>query len=172
MGEQEKERKSLHQREVQRKMMEESLKESAEDKLKKEEDLKEQARLEKLRLETLRRLNEEHGQKLRKFVADSRCLPVKSRSKSTIEKVSSEAQRQSIVVDQAERDIKTVNNKALEETCTKISKLESSIASLDWELERYEIEKMKAKTEKVMKRMSSYATVTNGYVHADNCETQ
>ena len=116
----------------------------------------EQARLEKMRLETLRKLNEEHGHKLKKFVAESRCLPVKSRSKSAIDKVTSEARRQSIAVDQAEKDLE-VPNKSHGETCTKITKLESSIASLDWELERFEIEKMKAKTEKVMKRMSSFS---------------
>ena len=62
--------------------------------------------------------------------------------------------------------------RALDETCTKISKLETSIASLDWELERYEIEKMKAKTEKVMKRMAGFVTVTNGFGHSDNSDRQ
>ena len=67
---------------------------------------------------------------------------------------SSEARRQSMAVNEAEENIKTKQKKGLTETFTKISNLESSIVNLDWELERFEIEKMKAKTEKVMKQMS------------------
>merc|ERR1712032_38856 len=156
--EEEKERKFLEQKEAQRLKMEESSKESQKEKEDKEAAMLEQARLEKMRLETLRKLNEEHGHKLKKFVAESRCLPVKSRSKSAIDKVTSEARRQSIAVDQAEKDLDVPHpHKSHGETCTKITKLESSIASLDWELERFEIEKMKVKTEKVMKRMSSFS---------------
>ena len=137
--------------------MEESSKETQKEKRDKEAAMLEQARLEKMRLETLRKLNEEHGHKLKKFVAESRCLPVRNRSKTAIEKVSSEARRQSMAVDQAEQEIMIGSNKACDETCTNIITLESSVASLDWELERFEIEKMKAKTEKVMKRMSSFS---------------
>ena len=36
----------------------------------------------------------------------------------------------------------------------RISEVEDSIAALDWELERVEIEKMKVKTKKVIKRIS------------------
>ena len=130
--------------------MEESKRESEEEKKKKDEELQHQAMMERLRLETLRKLNEEHGQKLKKFVAESRCLPEKHKSKSQIDKVSTEARRQSVAVDQVEKDLDEFNV-----TSTKITKLESSIANLDWELERFEIEKMKAKTERVMKRMST-----------------
>merc|ERR1712032_958251 len=153
--EEEKERKFLEQKEAQRLKMEESSKESQKEKEDKEAAMLEQARLEKMRLETLRKLNEEHGHKLKKFVAESRCLPVKSRSKSAIDKVTSEARRQSIAVDQAEKDLEGPH-KSHGETCTKITKLESSIASLDWELERFEIEKMKVKTEKVMKGCQAF----------------
>ena len=42
----------------------------------------------------------------------------------------------------------------LRKTELRIKELQSSIISLDWQLERTEIEKMKKKTEKVQKRMS------------------
>merc|ERR1712227_475187 len=165
--EKEKERKLLEQDELNKRKIEESQQESDRERELREKEMAEQARLERLRLETLRKLNDEHSTKLKKFVKESRNLPTRIKSKSTIDNVSSEARRQSMAVGQAEKDIKE-GNKALQETCTKITKLETSIASLDWELERYEIEKMKAKTEKVMKRMSSYVTVKNGFGHGEN----
>ena len=42
----------------------------------------------------------------------------------------------------------------LRKTEMRIKELQSSIMSLDWQLERTQIEKMKKKTEKVQKRMS------------------
>merc|ERR1712192_12706 len=42
----------------------------------------------------------------------------------------------------------------LRKTELRIKELQSSIMSLDWQLERTQIEKMKKKTEKVQKRMS------------------
>merc|ERR1712192_285614 len=42
----------------------------------------------------------------------------------------------------------------LRKTELRIKELQSSIISLDWQLERTQIEKMKKKTEKVQKRMS------------------
>ena len=56
-----------------------------------------------------------------------------------------------------EEEIKKLEEKEYEEmkkTEERIKQLELSIASLDDELERYDIEHMKAKTKKVMKRMS------------------
>jgi hypothetical protein len=46
-------------------------------------------------------------------------------------------------------------------TENKIKQLETSIVSLDIELERFQIEKMKVKTKKVMKRMSLIETDKN-----------
>ena len=140
--------------------MERSDQASVLEKQRKDEELEQQARLERLRLETLKKLNEEHGRKLRQFVAESRSLPRRDNSK--IEEVSSEARRQSMAVNEAEENIKTEQKKGLTGTFTKISNLESSIANLDWELERFEIEKMKAKTEKVMKQMSLSEAGRNG----------
>ena len=119
--------------------------ESESEKQQRDEELEQQAHMERLRLETLRKLNEEHGRKLKLFVAETRSMPKSDSSKHKIEEVSSEARRQSMAVNEAEKNIKTEKRKGLEETFTKISKLESSIADLDWELERFEIEKMKGR---------------------------
>ena len=129
----------------------ESRKESELEKQRKDEELEQQTHLERLRLETLRRLNEEHGRKLKLFVAETRNMPRSDNSKHKLEEVSSEARRQSIAVSEVEQNI---NAEQRRETCNRISSLESSIANLDWELERFEIEKMKAKTEKVKKQMT------------------
>jgi len=146
-------------------MVEDSRKESEENRNRKDTDLEELARMERLRLETLRKLNDEHSTKLKKFVSESRCLPGKSKSKTAIGEVSSEARRQSMAVEEVENDMTRDGQRALDETCNKINKLESSIASLDWELERFEIEKMKVKTERVMKRMSLSGNMMNGFQH-------
>merc|ERR1739844_481008 len=45
-------------------------------------------------------------------------------------------------------------NKELKKVEKKIREIEDSISALDWELERAEIEKMKLKTKKVIKRIS------------------
>ena len=79
-------------------------------------------------------------------------------SKRKIKLASQKLRRASMAVDEIEYNLDDEVDEPGKNTENKIKQLETSIVSLDIELERFQIEKMKVKTKKVMKRMSLIET--------------
>merc|ERR1712142_632342 len=97
----EKIKKLEDQNKLKERVVEQLERESKLEKQHRDEELEQQAHLERLRLDTLRKLNEEHGRKLKQFVAETRSMPRTDNTKHKIEEVSSKARRQSEAVSEA-----------------------------------------------------------------------
>ena len=152
----EKERMKREDEEAKRKELEERLRKEEEERLRREEEermkreLEERLRAkeeERRRKEELRRLKakrrreekrafeEREMEKIRTFMLEDRC------DKSQEEK-------------ERLRELEEAENEEMIKTEQRIKQLEMSIATLNFELERYDLEDMKDKTRKVVKRMS------------------
>lgn len=110
----------------------------------------EQARLameEQLRLERTKKLEEEKKMIEMKELEEIRKLKLEEDARTEETKLSPEEEK-------SIKDLELEEFEEMKKTEERIKQLELSIASLDDELERFEIERMKGKTKKVMKRMS------------------
>jgi len=114
----------------------------------------------KIRKERAKKLEEEKKMIEMKEIEEIRQLKKEEESRTEDKKISTEE----------EQSLKALEKKELEEiqkTEERIRQLEHSIATLDVELERFDIERMKDKTKKVMKRMSLVISETTD-VELDN----
>jgi len=110
----------------------------------------EQARLEmeeQLRLEKAKKLEEEKKMIEMKELEEIRNLQFQEDARADEPTINVEDE-------QAIKDLEQKEFEEMKKTEERIKQLELSIASLDDELERFDIERMKNKTKKVMKRMS------------------
>ena len=121
--------KRLQQEEENRRLREEKRRKKFEDKLKREEARR--------RREQMKAIESEEMEEIRKLMFDegSRC----DKSIEEIEKMN---------------ELKVAQCEEMKITEERIRQLEMSIATLDMELERFDLEKMRDKTKKVVKRMS------------------
>jgi len=102
---------------------------------------------EQLRLEKSKKLEEQKKIIELKELEEIRKLKFEEDVKTEEAKLSQEAEK-------AIKDLELEELEEMKKTEERIKQLELSIASLDDELERFEIERMRGKTKKVMKRMS------------------
>jgi len=123
------------------------------EKLRLEEEQARLAKEELLRMERARKLEEEKKMIEMKELEEIRRLQLEEDSRIEEPKLSPEEE-------QAIKDLELKEYEEMKKTEERINQLELSIASLDDELERFDIEKMKGKTKKVMKRMSLVITDT------------
>jgi len=138
----EKERMKREDEEAKRKELEERLRAEEEEERRRKEELRRkkleerQRRLKaKRRREEKRAFEEREMEKIRTFMLEDRC------DKSQEEK-------------ERLRELEEAENEEMIKTEQRIKQLEMSIATLNFELERYDLEDMKDKTRKVVKRMS------------------
>ena len=124
------------------------------------EDHRKQAEREAQRIAALKRITEENERRLEVIEEDNKAT-FEQESKRKIKLASQKLRRASMAVDEIENDLGVEVYEAGKNTENKIKQLETSIVSLDIELERFQIEKMKVKTKKVMKRMSLIETDNN-----------
>jgi len=137
----EEERLRREEEERQRRELEEKLRAEEEERRRKEELRRKKLEERQKRLAAKRRREEKRAyeeremEKIRTFMLDDRCV-------KTLE----EKERL--------RELEEAQNEEMAKTEQRIKQLEMSIATLNFELERYDLEDMKDRTRKVVKRMS------------------
>lgn len=161
----EKERMKREDEEAKRKELEERLRKEEEERLRREEEERMKRELEeRLRAEEEERRRKEELRR-KKLEERQRRLKAKRRreEKRAFEEREMEKIRTFMLEDRCDksqeekerlRELEEAQNEEMIKTEKRIKQLEMSIATLNFELERYDLEDMKDKTRKVVKRMS------------------
>jgi len=134
--------------EIARKQAEE---EYAKLKKEREEERNARARREEERMKLLQKINEEREQKQKEAEEEKRLKDLES--KKLIKYIEEEEEESTTNNDTINVDL-SAEEERLRLAEERIKELEYSISSLDWKLERFDIEKMNEKTNNVKKRMS------------------